>query len=452
MKYVVVGTSHAGFEAVQTFLKLDDQAEIHLYEQGDKPSFLSCGIQSYLEDKTKSLDNLHYATADSYAKQGVNVHLESQVSDIDTVAQTVTIKTADGEETQAYDKLFLSPGAMPVQIPIPGTDLDNLYYLRGRDWADKVKQRMEEAQEAVVVGGGYIGIEVAEAFAKKGIKVTVIDALEAILPTYLDKEFTTILEKHAAEKGLVFHGGESVQEIQGKDGKVAKVVTDKAEYPADTVVMAVGVRPNTAWLDGIVNLNEKGFIETNAYQQTSAENVYAAGDATLVPFTPAGDKRPIALASNAHRQAVVAAKNMVEGDKYQMGSVSGTSALSLFDYHFATTGVKAADADTLDEAVESKAYTHHYRPKFLDNPYEIYMKIYYTKADKRIVGAQLMSKANVMQAINAVSIAISAQFTLEDLAQQDFFFQPEYNNTWNFLNTLAQVALGEDYGATEELF
>lgn len=452
MKYVVVGTSHAGFEAVETFLKLDSEAEIHLYEKGDKASFLSCGIQSFLEGKTDSLDNLHYATGDSYTEQGVNVHLESEIIGFDEEKQTVTVKSGNDESEQAYDKLFLSPGAVPIEIPIPGADLENLYYLRGRDWADKVNERMKDAKKAVVVGGGYIGIEAAEAFAKAGIDVTVIDALDTILPTYLDSEFTEILEKQAADNGMNFRGGEAVKEIQGESGKVAKVVTDKGEYEADTVLMAVGVRPNTGWLDGLVDLTEKGFIKTNKYQQTSAKNVYAAGDATFVPFAPGGDDRPIALASNAHRQAFIAAKNIVEGDKYEMPAVSGTSALSLFDYHFATTGVKSVDADSIGEEVESATHKHHYRPKFLENPYDIYMKVYYTKADKRIVGLQLMSEANVMQAINVGSMAISAKWTLEDLALQDFFFQPEYNNTWNFLNTLAQVALGEDYGSTEELF
>ena len=127
MKIIVVGTSHAGYEAVQTILKEDSNAEIHLYERGETASFLSCGIQSYLEDISPSLDSLHYANEESYKDQGVNVHMNSDVVSVNPEAKTITVKTADGESEESYDKLFLSPGAVPIEIPIPGTDLDNLY-------------------------------------------------------------------------------------------------------------------------------------------------------------------------------------------------------------------------------------------------------------------------------------------------------------------------------------
>lgn len=451
MKIIVVGTSHAGYEAVQTILKEDSNAEIHLYERGETASFLSCGIQSYLEDISPSLDSLHYANEESYKDQGVNVHMNSDVVSVNPEAKTITVKTADGESEESYDKLFLSPGAVPIEIPIPGTDLDNLYYLRGRNWADKVKERMSSAKKAVVVGSGYIGIEVAEAYAKAGIDTTVIDSLNTILPTYLDKEFTSVLQENALEHGMKFHGGEKVQEIIGENGSVAKVVTDKGEYEADTVVMAVGVRPNTQWLDGILARNERGFVEVNEHMQsTSNPDIYVAGDATLIPFAPTGEKRAIALASNARRQGVIAAKNMLSDNKFEMPAVSGTSALSLFDYHFACTGVKDCDADS--NTVDSKFYEETLRPKFIGDDTTVKMKIHFEKDTNRIVGAQLMSKKDVMFAINTVSTAISAGWTLEQLALADFFFQPEYDKPWNFLNVLAQQALGETFGSDKELF
>lgn len=451
MKIIVVGTSHAGYETVQTVLKADPSAEIHLYERGSTASFLSCGIQSYLEGISPSLDSLHYANEESYREQGVHVHMNSDVVAVNPAEKTITVKTDSGETVESYDKLFLSPGAVPVEIPVPGLDLENVFYLRGRDWAGKVKDRMNSAKKAIVVGGGYIGIEVAEAFAKAGIETTVIDFLDAILPTYLDKEFTDILEKNAADKGMAFKGNEKVQSLEGENGQVTKVVTDKGEYEADTVVMAVGVRPNTKWLDGILDLDERGFVKVNEYMQsTTNSDIYVAGDATLIPFAPTNEKRAIALASNARRQAVIAAKNILEGNKYEMPAVSGTSALSLFDYHFATTGVKDIDADK--ETVASKYYEETIRPKFIGDDATVHMKVHYDKDSHRILGVQLMSKQDVMFAINAASVAISAEWTLEQLALADFFFQPEYDKPWNFLNVLAQQALGETFGSDKELF
>lgn len=444
MKISVVGTSHAGFEAIQTLLNEQPEAELHLYERGATASFLSCGIQSYLEGISESLDSLHYATADSYKEQGVHVHMNSDVVAIDPKAKTLTVKTADGEREDSYDKLIVSPGASPIKIPIPGIDLENLYYLRGREWAGKVKERMQTAKKAVVVGAGYIGIEVAEAFVKAGIETTIIDSLDSVLNTYLDQEFTGELQSHATEKGLNIRTGEMVQEIQGENGTVAKVITDKGEYEADTVVMSVGVRPNTKWLEGIVELNQDGTVVIDDYLETSEKDIFAVGDATKIPFAPNHGHKLIALASNARRQGVIAAKNIMD-KKVKMPEVSGTSGLSLFDYKLACTGVKDIDKDTVEAEVVSKYVEEKRRPTFMDDEDIVRMKIHFEKDSHRIVGAQLLSTYDVTASINALSVAISSDWTLEKLAMADFFFQPGFSRPWNYLNVLAQKALGENF-------
>lgn len=176
MKYVVVGTSHAGYEVIETLLKEDSNAEIHVFESGDKPSFLSCGIQSYLENVSPSLDSLHYASEASYKEQGVNIHVNSTVTDLNTDKKVITVEQNGQSNEVTYDKLFLSPGGKPVTPPIDGIDqYNNVLFMRGREWADQIKQRMPQAKKAVVVGGGYIGIEAAEAFAKAGIETTIVD-------------------------------------------------------------------------------------------------------------------------------------------------------------------------------------------------------------------------------------------------------------------------------------
>lgn len=444
LKISVVGTSHAGFEAIQTLLKEQPDAELHLYERGTTASFLSCGIQSYLEGISESLDSLHYATADSYKEQGVNVHMNSDVVGIDPKAKTITVKTADGETEESYDKLILSPGATPIKIPIPGIDLENVYYLRGREWAGKVKERMQTAKKAVVVGGGYIGIEVAEAYAKAGIDTTVIDTLDSVLNTYLDKDFTDTLQENMKQHGVTVRTGESVKEIVGENGTVAKIITDKGEYEADTVVMAVGVRPNTKWLDGIVDLNKDSTVVINDYLETSEKDIYAVGDATKIPFAPNHGHKLIALASNARRQGVIAAMNAA-GKKVKMPEVSGTSGLTLFDYKLACTGVKDIDKDTIDAEVDSKYVEEKRRPTFMDDEDIVQMKIHFEKESHRIVGAQLLSTYDVTASINALSVAIAAGWTLEKLAFADFFFQPGFNRPWNYLNVLAQKALGDNF-------
>ena len=216
--------------------------------------------------------------------------------------------------------------------------------------------------------------------------------------------------------------------------------------------MAVGVRPNTAWLKGILDLDERGFVQIDSNMKESADDIYVAGDATKVPYAPSdNDYRSIALASNARRQGVVAAMNIV-GKPQTMPSVSGTSGLTLFDYKFASTGVKDIDAGNLEVEVASTYYEEAIRPNFIGDAGKIMMKIHYEKDSHRILGAQLMSREDLTASINTISVAISAKWTLEDLATADFFFQPGFNRPWNYLNVLAQQALNQTYGSDKELF
>lgn len=455
MKYVVVGTSHAGYEAVQTLLKADKDAEIVLFEAGSTASFLSCGIQSYLEDISKSLDELHYANEASYKEQGVDLRLNTSVVGIDPEAKEVTTRTADGQESkESYDKLLLSPGGKPGTIPGVDDQHENIFYLRGRDWADKVKNRMTEAKKAIVVGAGYIGIEAAVAYAQAGIEVTLIDFVNSILPTYLDTEFTDILTKHMTEKGITIKTGEAVKELQADESnKVTAVVTNKGTYEADTVIISTGVVPNTGWLNGILDLDKKGFVQVDEHMQTSITDVYAAGDATAIPFAPTNGQAYIALATNARRQGTVMARHASGDTDAKMGRVNGTSGLAVFDYKFATTGIKDANADSYEGNVQSVYKEELIRPNFMhDGGEKVMMKLHYDADTGRILGAQIMSTYDILQAINAVSVAIEAEWTVDQLAQADFFFQPEFDRPWNFLNVLAQEAQGQPYGADKMIF
>lgn len=453
MKYVVIGSSHAGYEAIQTLIKEKPNSEIHLFERGDKPSFLSCGIQSYLEDISPSLDSLHYATTESYKQQNVHVHTESDVVNLDTENKIITVNKNGQTYKFSYDKLFLSPGGQPVTPPVEGiNDVNHVYFMRGREWADKIKKRMLSANKVIVVGGGYIGIEAAEAFTKAGIDTKIIDISERILSTYLDKEFTDILESNAQDYGLTCRGNETVKALKSDSvGNVNKVVTDKGEYEADTVIFAVGVTPSTKWLEGKIKLGAKGIIEIDNYLQTSAKDVYAGGDATMIPYAPIDEQRYIALATNSRRQGVIAAKNMT-GQSIQMPKVSGTSGLALFDYKFGQTGVHNFESENYDGNLGSKYVEEMIRPKFMQDEAKVHMKIIYDEDTHRILGGQIMSKEDLVESINTLSIAINAGFTLEQLAFVDFFFQPDFDRPWNYLNVLAQQALNETFGSDKMLF
>ena len=452
MKYVIVGSSHFGYEAVQTILEAEPKAEIHLYERGDKASFMSCGAQSYLEGIAQSPDEIHYANEDSYIKQGINIHLNSDVVGLDPEEKTITVKTDQGEEAASYDKLLLSPGGYAPRLNIPGKDMEHVYTFRGRDDAEIVKARMADAKKVIVIGAGYIGIEVAEAFARNGQEVTVLDAVDRFLPTYLDEEFYTSLSEEAEKKGLIFKGKEFAQEVLSENGVVTGLVTDHGEYEADTIIMACGVKPDTAWLKDALKVDEKGFVLTNDYLETSAKDVYAGGDATYLHFNATGNDMNIGLATNARKQGVTAAKNAL-GGKVKVPGVNGTSGLAFFDLKFATTGIKDSTIHTYDGEVKSFYCEEKIRPDFMNNEENtVEMKIFYDADTEVILGAQFLSKEDITQAANTMSLAVTAKMTLTDLAQADFFFQPGFSRPWHFLNVLAMKAQGQTYGSTKMLF
>lgn len=451
MKFVVVGTSHYGYEVTQTLLKDYPESEIHLYERGNEASFLSCGIHSYLEGTAPSLDSLHYADEDSYKEQDVHIHVNADVVGLDAEAQTVTVETAEGQKTQEYDKLFLSPGALPGTIDIPGIDLENVYYMRGRDWAEAVKERMSTAKKAVVIGAGYIGVEAAEAYTRQGIDTTLIEYEDQMLPAYLDTELTDILEATAEENGLKVRTGESATEIVGENGQVVKVVTDQGEYEADTVILALGIKPNTDWLKDILDVDDRGFVRIDEYTQTSAEHVFAGGDATYIPYGPTGKEQSVALATSARRQGIVSAKNMEE-NKYKQPAVNGTSALPFFDYKLATTGLGETACERAGIDYESKYVEEQILPDFRGDDTTVHLKITYEKDNHKILGGQILSKSDETDSINVISTAITAGWTLEDMAVADYYFQPSFDRPWHYLNVLAQQALGETFGSDQMTF
>ncbi|MGL9749609.1 NADH peroxidase [Enterococcus sp. DIV0170] len=403
----------------------------------------------YLEGVVKDVNSIRYMTAEEMERRGVRVFTNTEITKVIPDKHEVEVLDhVSGEtRTEAYDKLILSPGANPFILPVPGHDLKNIETMRGRqDTIDlKLHSVDPDIQNVVVVGGGYIGIEAAEAFAKAGKKVTLVDIITRPLGVYLDKEFTDILEKEMTDNGMTLAMEEKVVEFVGEDGKVNKVVTDKGEYPAEMVVMSAGVRPNTAWLKDAVDMHPNGMIKTDEYMRTSAEDVFAVGDATLIQYNPGQTSVNIALATNARRQGRYAVKNLEEA-KYPFPGVQGSSALRVFDYKFASTGLNDQMADRLKIKTKSVLLDQETLMDFVpaDMKERMLFKLVYDPETHAILGAQIMSKKDLTANINAISIAIQTKFTIEQLAYADFFFQPEFDTPWNLLNMAGLKALQQE--------
>ncbi|WP_413627130.1 FAD-dependent oxidoreductase [Fructilactobacillus vespulae] len=450
MKVAVIGSSHGGFEAVRGVLHDFPDAEITWYEKGDFVSFLSCGMELYLQGIVKDVNSVSYATVPGMEAEGVSVKINSEVTKINPEKHTIEVKNVNNGETveDQYDKLVLSIGAVPFELPVPGRELDNIYAMRGRDWAILLKKAEidPEIKNVTVVGSGYIGIEAAESFAKAGKHVTVIDNNPTILGTYLDSEFTDILGNELTKQGMELRLSQSVKEYVGNaDNKITDVITTKGDkYPADLVIETAGIRPNTAWVKDVVDVDDHGFIVTDEYQETSQPDIFAVGDATKIEFAPTGKKQVIALASNARRQGRSAAYNLME-KRRKTTAVSGSSALHVYDYKFASTGVKDVTADQLGVDVKSVLVKDTKVPAFVPEPRnaDVYFKLTFDAKTREVKGAQIMSVQDVTANINAISLAIQQHMTVDELAYADFFFQPGFDRPWNIMNIAAQKAQDE---------
>lgn len=403
----------------------------------------------YLEGVVKDVNSIRYMTAEEMEKRGVRVFTNTEITKVMPDQHEVEVLDHVSGETrkESYDKLILSPGANPFILPVPGHELENIETMRGRqDTIDlKLHSVDPDIQNVVVVGGGYIGIEAAEAFAMAGKNVTVVDIITRPLGVYLDQDFTDILEKEMTDNGMHLAMEEKVVEFIGDAGKVTKVVTDKGEYPAELVVMSAGVRPNTAWLKDAVEMHPNGMIKTDEYMRTSAEDVFAVGDATLIKYNPGNTEVNIALATNARRQGRYAAKNLVEANNPFPG-VQGSSALRVFDYKFASTGLNDQMADRLKIETKSVLLDQDTLMDFIpaDRKERMLFKLVYDPATHEILGGQIMSKEDLTANINAISIAVQTKFTIEQLAYADFFFQPEFDTPWNLLNMAGLKALEQE--------
>ena len=337
----------------------------------------------------------------------------------------------------------MTTGSWPIIPPIKGIDSENILLCKNYNQANVIIEQAKDAKKVVVVGGGYIGIELVEAFAESGKEVTLIDGLSRILNKYLDEPFTSRLEKELVDRGVTLALGENVEEfVADETGTVKKVVTASKEFEADMVILCVGFRPNTELLKGKVDMLPSGAIKVNEYMQSSDPDIFSAGDSTVVHYNPTGQDQYIPLATNAVRQGMLVGQNLVE-QKMKYRGTQGTSGLYLFGWTIGSTGLTKESAALNGIDANVTVIEDNYRPEFMPTTEKVLMEIVSEKGTNKILGAQFLSKYDITQSANTLSVAIQNGMTLEDLALQDFFFQPHFDRPWNYLNILAQAALAE---------
>lgn len=443
MKVVVIGCTHAGTAAIKNLRALNTDAEVTVFERNDNISFLSCGIALYVGGVVSDPKGLFYSSPEELKSLGVNTKMKHDVKNVDIKGKKLTVENLETGEVfdETFDKLIITSGSWPI-IPrnIEGIDLENVLLCKNYNHANEIIERSKSVKRVVVVGAGYIGVELVEAFRDNGKEVILVDAEDRILSKYFDKEFTDVAEESFREKGIVLATGEKVVKIEGTNGKVSKIITDKNEYETDMIIMCIGFVPNTALFKGQLEMLPNGAIKVDEYMRTSDKDVMAAGDCCSVFYNPLNMERYIPLATNAVRMGTLAGLNLVENKAKSLGT-QGTSGIKIYENNMAATGITEALARSLELEIETVIVTDNYRPEFMPTYEKVTLKVVFDKYTRIVLGAQLNSKVDLTQSINTLSVCIQNHMTIDDLAFVDFFFQPHYNKPWNFINLAGLAAL-----------
>ncbi|AVW11564.1 FAD-dependent oxidoreductase [Lactiplantibacillus paraplantarum] len=450
MKVIVIGCTHAGTAAVNQILASNPDTEVTIYERNDNVSFLSCGIALYLGGQVADPQGLFYSSPEQLAELGATVHMQHDVTDVDTENHEITVtdlKTG-ASKTDHYDKLVVTTGSWPVIPPIDGIDSPNVYLCKNWTHAQNLWEAAKPAKRVIVIGGGYIGTELVEAYQKQGKEVTLIDGLPRILNKYLDKEFTDRVEQNFVDHGIKMALNQMVQGFSD-DGKEVTVKTDKGSYTADMAILCVGFRPNTGLLKGKVDMNANGSIKTNDYMQTSDPDIYGAGDSVAVHYNPTQKDAYIPLATNAVRQGTLVGLNIFKPTRKYMGTQS-TSGLMLFGQTIVSSGMTLEHAQAEKVPAAAVTFEDNYRPEFMPTTKPVLMQLVYNPETREILGAQFMSEHDVSQSANVISVMIQNHNTIDDLGFVDMFFQPIYDRPFNYLNLLGQAAIAHAAEAVTE--
>lgn len=446
-KVVIIGANHAGTHSILEIAnKYRETHEVVAYDKNDNISFLGCGMALWIGGVIESGEELFYATPEKLKELGVGIHMKHEFKNVNYEEKKLEIKDLETGEMkeETYDKLIFAMGSWPVLPPLKGSDLDNIMYAKIFQNAELAIEKIKdkEIKKVTVVGAGYIGLELAEAFKANGKEVTLINDMN-VLNRYYDKKLQDMMKENLDKNGIDLRLGETVTEFDGVDGKVTKVITTEGEYEADLVLMCIGFKPNTELLKGTgIDLTDRGAIITNNNMETSVKDVYAVGDCTAIYNNASRRYEHIALATNAVRTGIVAGHNAC-GTPLQMQGVQGSNAIHIFGLTMCSTGLTELSAKELEldyDLVEVEALV---KPAFMPDNDNVTLRVLWEKESKRIIGAQLASTYDITLALHFFSLAIQEGYTIDKLALTDTFFLPHFNQPHNFITKAGLMALNK---------
>jgi CoA-disulfide reductase len=436
-KILIIGGVAGGASAAARLRRLDEEAEIIMFERGEYISFANCGLPYYIGGEIKEKSALTLQTPESFhARFNVDVRVQQEVTAINRSEKTVTVKNHATGETynETYGKLILSPGAAPLMPNIKGANNSKIFTLRNIPDTYKIKDFIDQQKprKAVVVGGGYIGIEMVENLHSAGLEVTVVEMADHIIAP-LDYDMAIDVQNHLLQKGVRLLLGDAVKSV-ADEGSGLSVELNEGHIKTDMLIMAAGVRPESDLAKNAgLNVNERGAIIVNEYMQTSDENIYAAGDAVEVIDFVTGQKSFIPLAGPANKQGRIAADNIC-GIKSTYEGTQGSAILKVFDMTVATTGVNERTAQRLnldyDKSITYSASHASYYPGAVN----MAIKVVFEKKSGKILGAQITGYDGVDKRADVIATAIRAGMTAKDLTKLELCYAPPFSSAKDPVN------------------
>jgi NADPH-dependent 2,4-dienoyl-CoA reductase/sulfur reductase-like enzyme/peroxiredoxin family protein/TusA-related sulfurtransferase/rhodanese-related sulfurtransferase len=444
MKLVIIGGGAGGPAAASRARRLDENADIVMFERGEHISYGHCGLPYYIGGVIQNRDDLLISTPEKFKQlYRVDARVRSEVRGIapdKKQVEVVDLNTGDSYREQ-YGKIILAAGASPVKPPLPGIDMDGIFTLRNLTDADKIIKFIKEQQpgKVVVVGGGFIGLEMTENFVHQGMEVTLVEMLDQVMPP-LDREMAESIHRTLALHGVDLALSDPVAGFERRNGQIVAQLKSGREIVCDMVILSIGVRPN---LDLVklagVDTGEVGGIKVNEYMQTSNPDIYAVGDAVETTHLVTGKPVLVPLAGLASRQARIAVNNIYGREEKYRGTL-GTSLVKVFE---TTVGIVGANEKTLKKlGMEyEKVYVHPFsHVSYYPGAARMGIKLLFSPDGGRILGAQIIGSEGVDKRIDSLATAISAGMTVEDLTHLEMGYVPQYGSAKEALNVAGYVA------------
>jgi len=431
-KILIIGGVAGGASAAARLRRLDETAEIIMFERSDYISFANCGLPYYIGGTIKNRNSLLLQTPESFKKRfNVDVRVKSEVVKINRQQKRIdVVELPTGRKyTEKYDRLILSPGAEPARPAIDGIDSSRVFTLRNVADMDRIDEfiKTNNAKQAVVAGAGYIGLEMAENLHDRGLSVQIIDVLDQVLPG-LDKEMAMFLHSHLTERGITLHLGDGVLSLHQMSSSLKVTLKSGKELDCDCAILSVGVRPEVKLArEAGLEIGSCGGIKVNEYMQTSDPNIYAIGDAIEVRDFVLGNAALIPLAGPANKQGRMAADNIC-GRKRTYAGTQGTAILKIFDLTAAMTG--ANEKVLIKTNIEyEKLYLHQANHAgYYPGAKPMHIKLLFSKPEGRILGAQIVGADGVDKRIDVFAVAIRAGMTVFDLQELELAYAPPYGS------------------------